>query len=44
MFAVNPEYIKVLFQFTIGWVMLITAAALLVLGVLWMRKIVNIDV
>jgi tight adherence protein B len=44
MFAVNPEYIKVLFENTIGWVMLITSAALLVLGVLWMRKIVNIDV
>jgi len=44
MFAVNPDYIKVLFTETIGWVMVITALSLLVLGVLWMRKIVNIDV
>jgi len=44
MFAVNPDYISVLFTETIGWVMIITALTLLVLGVLWMRKIVNIDV
>jgi tight adherence protein B len=44
MFAVNPDYIGILFEETIGWVMIITALALLVLGVLWMRKIVNIDV
>jgi tight adherence protein B len=44
MFAVNPDYIGILFQEPIGWVMVITALALLVLGVLWMRKIVNIDV
>ncbi len=44
MFATNPDYISVLFTETIGWVMVITALALLVLGVLWMRKIVNIDV
>jgi tight adherence protein B len=44
MFAVNPDYIGILFQETIGWVMVITALSLLVLGVLWMRKIVNIDV
>lgn len=44
MFAVNPEYIGILFTETIGWVMVITALALLVLGMLWMRKIVNIDV
>ncbi len=44
MYAVNPDYIGILFQETIGWVMVITALALLVLGILWMRKIVNIDV
>jgi tight adherence protein B len=42
--AVNPTYIALLFTTTIGWVMLITAAVLMVLGILWMRKIVNIDV
>jgi tight adherence protein B len=44
MAAVNPQYIGLLFTTTIGWVMLITAAVLMVLGILWMRKIVNIDV
>jgi tight adherence protein B len=44
MFAVNPEYITLLFTTQIGLFMLGTAAVLLVLGVLWMRKIVNIDV
>ena len=42
--AANPDYIGVLFEETIGWVMLAVAAALLVLGMLWMRKIVDIDV
>jgi tight adherence protein B len=44
MFAVNPDYISLLFTTTIGLVMTITAACLLVLGILWMRKIVDIDV
>jgi tight adherence protein B len=44
MFAVNPEYISLLFTTTIGWVMLITALCLLAVGILWMRKIVDIDV
>jgi len=44
MFAVNPDYIGQLFKNTIGWVMLITAAVLMALGILWMRKIVDIDV
>jgi tight adherence protein B len=42
--AVNPEYIGLLFTTTIGIVMLITGGVLLVLGILWMRKIVDIDV
>jgi len=44
MFLVNREYISLLYTTTIGWVMLATAGSLLVLGVLWMRKIINIDV
>ncbi|MGZ4132033.1 MAG: type II secretion system F family protein, partial [Actinomycetota bacterium] len=42
--AVNPSYIGLLFTTTIGWVMVITALVLMGLGILWMRKIVNIDV
>jgi tight adherence protein B len=44
MAAVNPSYIGLLVTTTIGWVMLGTAIALMGLGILWMRKIVNIDV
>jgi tight adherence protein B len=42
--AVNPTYIGKLFTTTVGLVMTITAFALLAVGVLWMRKIVDIDV
>ncbi|MEX2418275.1 MAG: type II secretion system F family protein [Actinomycetota bacterium] len=41
---VNPDYIGLLFKRTIGIVMLGTGGGLLILGVLWMRKIVKIDV
>jgi tight adherence protein B len=44
MAAVNSDYIGLLVTTTVGWIMLGTAAALLVLGILWMRKIVDIDV
>ena len=44
MAAVNPSYIGLLVTTTIGLVMLGTALALLVLGIFWMRKIVDIDV
>jgi tight adherence protein B len=44
MTAVNPEYIGLLVTTTLGLVMLIGASVLIVAGVLWMRKIVNIDV
>ena len=38
------DNIGLLVTTTIGWVMLGTAIVLMVLGILWMRKIVNIDV
>jgi tight adherence protein B len=44
MAAVNPSYIGLLVTTTVGLVMLGTAIALMILGILWMRKIVNIDV
>jgi tight adherence protein B len=44
MFAVNPSYIGLLFHSTYGIIMVIVAGALLVAGVLWMKKIVDIDV
>ena len=44
MFSVNPEYIGLLFTDRLGWIMLGVAVVLMALGILWMRKIVNIDV
>ncbi len=44
MFIVNPDYIGILFTDKRGIIMLIMALVLLVAGVLWMRKIVDIDV
>jgi tight adherence protein B len=44
MFAVNPDYISLLFTTQMGLFMLGVAGVLMVLGILWMRKIVDIDV
>jgi tight adherence protein B len=44
MFAVNPGYISMLFTTQLGLFMLGVAGVLMVLGILWMRKIVDIDV
>ena len=44
MFAVNPKYISLLFTKQIGLFMLGLGGVLMFLGILWMRKIVDIDV
>jgi tight adherence protein B len=44
MFAVNPRYLSLLWRSTYGIIMLIVAGALMVAGILWMKKIVDIDV
>ncbi len=44
MYAVNKEYVSLLVTTTVGWVLLIGALGLLGFGILWMRKIVKIDV
>lgn len=44
MFAVNPDYISLLVTTQIGLFMLGVAGVLMILGILWMRKIVDIDV
>ncbi len=44
LFKVNPDYTRLLYTTRIGIIMLITTGSLLVLGILWMKKIVNIDV
>jgi tight adherence protein B len=44
MYAVNPDYIGKLFESTYGIIMVIVALVLMAAGILWMRKIVDIDV
>lgn len=44
MAKVNPDYIKLLFTTQIGLVMVVVAVSLMILGVLWMRKLVRIRV
>ena len=44
MFATNREYIMLLFTSKVGLIMLGGAGLLLLAGILWMKKIVNIDV
>jgi tight adherence protein B len=44
MTLVNPEYIALLFTTGIGIVLTIVASCLMVAGIVWMRKIVDIDV
>jgi tight adherence protein B len=44
MFAVNPSYLGLLWHNVYGIIMLITAGCLLVAGIFWMKKIVDIDV
>jgi tight adherence protein B len=44
MYAVNKDYVSLLVTTTVGWILLIGALGLLTLGLLWMRKIVKIDV
>jgi len=44
MYASNPAYIGQLFTSTYGIIMVVVALVLMLAGILWMRKIVNIDV
>ena len=41
---VNPDYLGILFSRFLGQILLGGGAVLMLLGILWMRKIVNIDV
>jgi Flp pilus assembly protein TadB len=44
MYAVNPEYMSPLFTRTAGHIILGVSVVMMVLGFLWMKKIVTIDV
>ena len=43
-YFMNPEYTRVLFEHPIGRFMLVTAALMQIVGYLWIRKIVNIEI
>ena len=43
-YLLNPEYMGVLFTNGVGKFMLVTAAVMQIIGYLWIRKIVNIDI
>jgi tight adherence protein B len=43
MFAMNPDYIKTLFQDSLGKVLLVAATGLAIAGFFWMKKMVQID-
>lgn len=42
--AINPEYVRVLFEHPLGRIMLAFAITLQIIGYLWIRKIVNIEI
>jgi len=44
MYVLNPEYTGVLFTDSVGIGMLITAIVSMLIGFLWMRKIINIEI
>lgn len=43
-YAINPEYVRILFEHPIGRIMLVVAITLQIFGYLWVRKIVNIEI
>ena len=43
-FLLDPDYLGLLFSTTMGRLMVITAVMLQVMGVFWIRKIINIDI
>jgi tight adherence protein B len=44
MFAINPEYIKVLFEETIGQLMAVGGVLLALVGFYWMKKVIEIEI
>ena len=44
MFAINPEYIKVLFEETIGQLMAAGGVLLALVGFYWMKKVIEIEI
>jgi len=44
MYILNPKYVGVLFTDPVGIGMLVTAIVSMIIGFLWMRKIINIEI
>ncbi|CAB4828461.1 MAG: VWA domain-containing protein [Actinobacteria bacterium] len=44
LFVLNPEYMRVLFDDTLGQIMFAVACVSALLGFAWMKKIINIDI
>jgi tight adherence protein B len=44
LFVINPEYMRVLFDDTLGQIMFGVACVSALLGFAWMKKIINIDI
>lgn len=44
LFTVNRGYLSLLFERTVGQIMMIGAAVLMGIGIAWMRKLIDIDV
>jgi tight adherence protein B len=44
LYALNPEYISLLFTEVIGRFLLIGAIVMQIIGYLWIRRIVNIEI
>jgi tight adherence protein B len=44
MYVLNKDYVSTLFTNTIGWVMVGLAAVSMVIGFLWMKKIITIEI
>jgi tight adherence protein B len=43
-YGINPDYIRVLFEHSLGRMMLAVAITLQIFGYLWIRKVVNIEI
>ena len=44
LYAMEPDHVGLLFASTLGWFMVIAALVLQIIGGLWIRKIINIDI
>ncbi|WP_287007181.1 type II secretion system F family protein [Candidatus Aquicultor secundus] len=42
--VINPGYMSLLFTNVLGWIMAGVAGILMIIGIIWMRKIVSIEV